>query len=32
MIGLRDDGNVFEVSPAHSEILDNRWNTCLVES
>ena len=32
MIGLLGEGNVFYVSPAHSEILNYRWNTYLGES
>ena len=31
MIGLLRKGNVFYVSPAHSEILINRWNIYLGE-
>jgi hypothetical protein len=29
---LLGDGNVFYVSPAHSEILNYRWNTYLGDS
>jgi hypothetical protein len=32
MIGLLGEGNVLYVSPAHSEILINRWNIYLGES